>query len=58
MKMRRTMMALLMGSLLVGWAFISVAEQVDGTVKITGKSVAAGGGYSWGNGGLNYQGKE
>ena len=58
MKMRRRMMALLMGSLLVGWAFISVAEQVDGTVKITGKSVAAGVGYSWGNGVLTYQGEE
>lgn len=58
MKMRRAIIALLTGSLLLGWAFISVAEQVDGTVKITGKSVAAGVGYSWGNGVLTYQGKE
>jgi hypothetical protein len=36
----------------------SVAAEADATVKITGKSVAAGVGYSWGSGVLTYQGKE
>jgi hypothetical protein len=36
----------------------SVAAEPDATVKITGKSVAAGVGYSWGSGVLTYKGKE
>jgi len=56
--MRRAIITLLMGGLLLSWTFASVAEQADGTVKITGKSVAAGIGYSWGNGVLTYKGKE
>ena len=56
--MRRAIITLLMGGLLLSWTFASIAEQADGTVKITGKSVAAGIGYSWGNGVLTYKGKE
>jgi hypothetical protein len=36
----------------------SFAAGPDATVKITGKSVAAGVGYSWGSGILTYNGKE
>jgi hypothetical protein len=36
----------------------SFAEGPDATVKITGRSVAAGVGISWGNGILTYNGKE
>jgi hypothetical protein len=36
----------------------AVAQVPDGTVKITGKSIAAGLGFSWGSGVLIYQGKE
>jgi hypothetical protein len=36
----------------------TVAQAPDGTVKMTGKSVAAGVGFSWGSGVLTYQGKE
>ena len=34
------------------------AAEPDATVKITGKSIAAGVGYSWGSGVLTYKGKE
>ena len=33
-------------------------EKPDATVKMTGKALSAGVGYSWGNGVLTYQGKE
>lgn len=56
--MRRTFIALLMGILLLGSTFKSAAEQADGTVKMTGKTIAAGVGFSWGNGVLTYKGKE
>lgn len=36
----------------------SVAQVPVATVKMTGKSIAAGVGYSWGSGVLTYQGKE
>src|SRR5688572_9813529 len=34
------------------------AQAPDGKVKMTGRAVAAGVGYSWGSGVLTYQGKE
>ena len=34
------------------------AAERDGTVRITGKSIAAGVGYSWGTGVLTYKGRE
>src|SRR5206468_10600372 len=33
-------------------------EKPDATVKMTGKALSAGVGYSWGSGTLTYQGKE
>jgi hypothetical protein len=33
-------------------------EKPDATVKMTGKALSAGVGYSWGNGTLTYQGKD
>lgn len=33
-------------------------EKPDATVRLTGKSLAAGVGYSWGSGVLTYQGKD
>jgi hypothetical protein len=36
----------------------SFPAEPDGTLKITGTSVAAGVGYSWGSGVLTYKGKE
>jgi hypothetical protein len=36
----------------------AIAQAPDGTVKFTAKSLAAGVGFSWGSGVLNYQGKE
>ncbi len=57
--MRRTLIGLLIiGSVLVASAWLSAAEQADGTVKITGKSVAVGVGFSWGSGVLTYKGKD
>jgi predicted methyltransferase len=50
--------------LAVGVLFVLIATPPtfaggpDATVKITGKSVAAGVGISWGNGVLSYNGKE
>ena len=37
---------------------VTGAEKPDARVKLTGKSVAAGVGYSWGGGVLTYQGKD
>ena len=37
---------------------LSAAETPDARVKLTGKSVSAGVGYSWGSGVLTYQGKD
>jgi hypothetical protein len=34
------------------------AEKPDATVRMTGKAVSAGVGYSWGSGVLTYQGKD
>jgi hypothetical protein len=36
----------------------AMAQTPDATVKMTGKSIAAGVGFSWGSGVLTYQGKE
>jgi hypothetical protein len=58
--MKRTLMRLaIIGTmLLVAPTGRTVAQAPDGTVKMTGKSLAAGVGYSWGSGVLTYQGKE
>ncbi len=56
------MRGLLIGLLIVGSTLLAsvacAAEQPDGTVKMTGKSVAAGVGFSWGSGVLTYKGKD
>ena len=44
--------------LLTGTVSTTAAQTPDGTVKITGKSIAAGVGFSWGSGVLTYQGKD
>lgn len=49
---------LILGSILLGSTITRAAEQPDGTVKMTGRSVAAGVGFSWGSGVLTYKGKE
>jgi hypothetical protein len=36
----------------------ALAQAPDGKVRMTGKSIGAGVGYSWGSGVLTYQGKE
>jgi hypothetical protein len=53
----------LLGSMLIGtMLFLApidhAAEKPDATVKMSGKSVSAGVGFSWGSGVLTYQGKE
>ena len=57
--MRKVAMAVTM---VVVLALVSVAraedEKPDGTIQLTGGSIAAGVGLSWGSGKLNYKGKE
>jgi hypothetical protein len=54
----------LLGLMVVGMILLAaplrhaVGQAPEGTVKMTGKSVAAGIGFSWGSGVLTYQGKE
>ena len=58
--MRRTLIGLLIvGNFLSVAAIVRVnAQEPDGTVKITRRSVAEGVGLSWGDGVLIYKGKE
>lgn len=58
--MRRTLIGLLIvGSVLLVSPITRAAEQEpDGTVRMTGRSVAAGVGFSWGSGVLTYKGKD
>ena len=58
--MRRIILigSLVIGTLLFGLTIARAAEQPDGTVKLTGKSVGAIVGFSWGSGVLTYKGKE
>lgn len=59
--MRRTLMRLaIIGAVLLVAPIGRAAEEKkpDATVKMTGKSLAAGVGYSWGSGVLTYQGKD
>jgi hypothetical protein len=59
-EMRRTLIGLLIvGNILLASAAARVAAQEpDGTVKITRRSVAEGVGLSWGDGVLTYKGKD
>jgi hypothetical protein len=58
--MRHTVIKVLMiGSmLLAAMTTRGFAAERDGTVRITGKSIAVGVGYSWGTGVLTYKGRE
>jgi hypothetical protein len=58
--MNRTLMGLAMIATMLFLAPVgrAVAQVPEATVKMTGKSVAAGVGFSWGSGVLTYQGKE
>lgn len=58
--MRHSMIKVLTiaGMLLIAAAGRGFAEAPDGTVRLTGKSVAAGVGFSWGSGVLTYKGRE
>ena len=58
--MKRILMgiAVIGAMLLVGPIGRAAEQKPDATVKMTGKSVAAGVGFSWGSGVLTYQGKD
>jgi hypothetical protein len=58
MAMHRNVMGLI-AAVCVGIAstYAVAASKPDATLKLTGKSVAVGVGFSWGNGTLNYHGK-
>jgi hypothetical protein len=57
--MNRTLIGLaFIGMLLMAPMGSAVAQEPNGKVKMTGKSLAAGVGYSWGSGVLTYQGKD
>jgi hypothetical protein len=58
--MKRTLIGLaIIGAMLLIAPIARAAEQKpDATVKMTGKALSAGVGYSWGSGTLTYQGKE
>ena len=49
---------LLAGSIVLGSTMARSAEEPDATVKMSGTSIAAGVGFSWGSGVLTYKGKE
>jgi hypothetical protein len=58
--MKRTLigLAIIGAMLLIAPVGRAAEEKPDATVKMTGKSLSAGVGYSWGSGTLTYQGKE
>ena len=58
--MKRTLIGLAMigAMLLIAPIGRAAEEKPDATVKMTGKALSAGVGYSWGSGTLTYQGKE
>ena len=56
--MRRKLLGLLAGTILLLSNSLSAAEEPDGTIKITTRMVAPGIGLSWGDGVLTYKGQE
>ena len=55
----RVVKVLIIASMLLGaMPTLGFALEPDGTVRITGKSIAVGIGFSWGSGVLTYKGKE
>jgi hypothetical protein len=55
---RKTQGLAILGMMLLLAQAVHAAETPDAKVRITGKSVAAGVGFSWGSGVLTYQGKD
>jgi hypothetical protein len=55
---RKTVGGIILGTLLLLVQAAHAAETPDAKVKLTGKALAAGVGYSWGNGVLTYRGKD
>jgi hypothetical protein len=55
---KKTLGLAILGTMLLLGRVAGAAEKPDATVKLTGKSVAAGVGFSWGSGVLTYQGKD
>jgi len=55
---KKTLGLAILGTMLLLGQVAGAAEKPDATVKLTGKSVAAGVGFSWGSGVLTYQGKD
>ena len=51
-------LAIIGAMLLIAPVGRAAEEKPDATVKMTGKALSAGVGYSWGSGVLTYQGKE
>ena len=51
-------LAIIRAMLLIAPIGRAAEEKPDATVKMTGKALSAGVGYSWGSGVLTYQGKE
>ena len=51
-------LAIIRAMLLIAPIGRAAEEKPDATVKMTGKALSAGVGYSWGSGTLTYQGKE
>jgi len=58
MNRRLVGLAIIGAMLLIAPIGRAAEEKPDATVKMTGKSLSAGVGYSWGSGTLTYQGKE
>src|SRR2546429_7498804 len=58
MNRRLVGLAIIGAMLLIAPIGRAAEEKPDATVKMTGKSLSAGIGYSWGSGTLTYQGKE
>ena len=54
----KTLGLAILGMMLLLAQAAHAAEKPDATVRMTGKAVAAGVGYSWGSGVLSYQGKD
>jgi hypothetical protein len=57
MKMRTMSMSIAIATLGFVLSVASAADQPDATLKLSGGSVAAGVGYTWGGGTLTYKGK-
>ncbi len=55
---KKTLGLAILGTMLLLGQVAGAAEKPDASVKLTGKSVAAGVGFSWGSGVLTYQGKD